>query len=338
MGAGVKGIDAYRAADAHGLQVVGGECPTVGISGGYSQGGGHSALASRYGLAADQVLEWEVIDGTGRFLTANREQNSDLYWALAGGGGGTYGVVYSMTSKAHPTTPVSAFNLTFTNDGISQDTFYEAVGLYNTHLPPLVDAGAMGTWYFTNTSFTVAPVTAPNVPENKLLELVQPFLADLHRLGIKYAFYSHQFPSYLAEYNAMQNPIQVGIAQYGGWLIPRSVVQTNNNDLTAAYRRITEDGAQFIGVALNVSTEVAGDVFNSVLPAWRDTLIDTVITTPWNFSAPVSDMVALQHKMTDYYIPQLEALAPHSGAYMNEVCLVHNNREKTREEIKLMRR
>lgn len=320
MGAGVMGIDAYHAADAQGLQVVGGECPTVGIAGGYSQGGGHSALASRYGLAADQTLEWEVIDGKGRLLKANREHNSDLYWALSGGGGGTYGVVWSLTSKAHPSTPVSAFNLTFTSEGISQDTYYEAVGLYHSHLAPLVDAGAMSVWYFTNASFAISPVTGPNIPVDKLVELVQPFLDGLKKLGIKYTFYSEQFPTYLAEYEAMQSPIQVGIAQYGGWLMPRSVIENNNKDATAAYRKITEDGAQFIGVGVNVSPEVTGDVHNAVLPAWRETLIDTVITTPWDFSAPASEMIANQDKMTNEYIPQLEALAPSSGAYMNEVC------------------
>lgn len=320
MGAGVMGIDAYRAADAQGLHVVGGECPTVGLAGGYSQGGGHSALMSRYGLAADQVLEWEVVDGKGRFLTANRQQNSDLYWALSGGGGSTYGVVYSMTSKAHPSTPVSGFNLTFTNRGVSQDAFYKAVALYNENLPPMVDAGAMSVWYFTDASFTVAPVTAPDVPEDKLVALVQPFLDSLKKLGIQYTFHSQQFPNYLAQYDAMQAPIQVGIAQYGGWLIPRSAVENNNDALTAAYRNITESGAQFIGVGANVSRAVAGDVHNAVLPAWRDTLIDTVITTPWSYEAPTSEMVELQHKMTNDYIPKLEAVAPDSGAYMNEVC------------------
>lgn len=319
MGAGVMGIDAYRAADAQGLQVVGGECPTVGISGGYSQGGGHSALASRYGLGADQTLEWEVIDGRGRLLKANRQHNSDLYWALSGGGGGTYGVVYSLTAKAHPSTPVSAFNLTFTSEGISQDTYYEAVGLYHSHLTPLVNAGAMSVWYFTNVSFAISPVTGPNIPVDKLVALVQPFLDGLKKLGIKYTFYSQQFPTYLAEYEAMQSPIQVGIAQYGGWLMPRSVIKNNNEGVTAAYRKITEDGAQFIGVGVNVSKAVTGDVHNSVLPAWRETLIDTVITTPWDFSAPTSEMIANQNKMTNDYIPQLEALAPSSGAYMNEV-------------------
>ncbi|PCG97577.1 FAD-binding, type 2 [Penicillium occitanis (nom. inval.)] len=319
LGAGVQGIEAYQLADANGLQVVGGECPTVGIAGGYSQGGGHSALSSRYGLGADQVVEWEVIDGTGEFRVANREQNSDLYWALSGGGGSTYGVVWSMTSKAHASTPVSGLNLTFTNEGISQDTYYKAVGIYHANLASIVDAGAMSVWYFTNTSFAISPITAPNIPLAELINLAKPFTDALTELGIKYTTYSQQFDTYLDEYTGMQGAIEVGIAQYGGWLIPRSVVETNNDNLTDAYRYITEDGAQFIGVGLNVSKAVVGtDIYNAVLPAWRDTLIDTVITTPWNFTAPKSDMVAEQLKMTNDYIPRLKALAPNSGAYMNE--------------------
>lgn len=127
MGAGVQGGEAYKAADAEGLQVVGGECPTVGIAGGYTQGGGHSALSSRHGMAADQTLEWEVVTGTGEHLIANRQKNKDLYWALSGGGGGTYAVVLSLTSKAHEDTLTSGANLTFTSQGVSQDAYYEAI-------------------------------------------------------------------------------------------------------------------------------------------------------------------------------------------------------------------
>jgi len=79
MQAGVEGFEAYAAANASGLQVIGGACPTVGLAGGYTQGGGHSALASKPGLGADQALEWEVVDGTGRLLTASRTQDSDLF-------------------------------------------------------------------------------------------------------------------------------------------------------------------------------------------------------------------------------------------------------------------
>ena len=319
MGAGVQGFEAYEAAEKANVQVVGGECPTVGLAGGYSQGGGHSALASRYGLGADQVLQWEVVDGQGNFVTATRDNEySDLYWALSGGGAGTYGVVTSMTSKAHPGTPVSGLNMTFTNAEISQDTFYEAVERFHTRLPALVDAGAMSIWFYTNTSFAISPLTGPNIPVANLLELIQPFIDDLKELGITPTVYSKQFPSYLNQFNGMQQEIGVGEAQYGGWLIPRSVVQNNNKGLTAAYREITEDGATFIGVGLNVSRKVTGDVHNAVFPGWRDALIATSITTPWKWDND-EEMLANQRKMTDSYMAKLTAVAPNSGAYMNEV-------------------
>ena len=279
MGAGVQGFEAYAAADANGLSIVGGECPTVGIAGGYTQGGGHSALASKYGLAADQTLEWEVVDGTGRVLRASQDENHDLYWALSGGGGGTYGVVISLTSKAHPDIPVSGANLTFTNQGVSQDDFYSAVSAYHASLPAIVDAGVMSIWIFTNTSFAISPMTGPGVTAAKLRQLLQPLTDTLENLSINYTHTLKQFQGYLDQFNTMQQPIQVGIDQYGGRLIPRSVVEQRNSELTAAYRYINEHGGNFIGVAINVSHTVAGNVSNAVLPAWRDALIDTVVTT-----------------------------------------------------------
>lgn len=320
MGAGIQGFEAYQAADKAGVQVVGGECPTVGLAGGYSQGGGHSALASRYGLGADQVLKWEVVTGEGKVVTATRDNEySDLFWALSGGGGGTYGVVTSMTSKAHPATPVSGLALNFTNANITQDTFFKAVYLYHTNLPALVDAGAMTIWTYTNTSFALTPVTGPNIPEKDLVKLLEPFTAGLKKLGIKYTLNSAQFDTYWDEFQGMQGTIPVGEEQYGGWLIPRSVVENNNKGLTQAYREIVEDGGAFIGVGLNVSKKVAGDVYNSVLPAWREAIIATSITTPWKWNAD-AQMVQEQNKMTNVFMPKLEKIASNSGAYMNEVC------------------
>ncbi|RAL17380.1 FAD-dependent oxidoreductase [Aspergillus homomorphus CBS 101889] len=318
LGAGVQGFEAYEFADAHGYQVVGGECSSVGIAGGYSQGGGHSALSSRYGLAADQVLAWEVVTGAGEFVTATRDNEyKDLYWALSGGGGGTYGVVVAMTSKLHASTPTSGLNLTFTNEGISQDTFFEAVTLYHTLLPSLVDAGVMSVWYFTNTTFAISPLTGPGVPVETLRSLVKPFEAGLAKLGITYTLAAKEFDTYLEQFNTMEAEIAVGKAQYGGWLVPRQVVTQNTTALTAAYRQIVEDGATFIGVGLNVNRSVAGDVDNAVLPAWREALIDTTLTTPWEWDAR-EQMIEEQRKMTDEYLPLLEDLSPQSGAYMNE--------------------
>ena len=182
--------------------MVGGKCPTVGIAGGYSQGGGDSSLASKHGLGVDQVLEWEVIDGTGRFITANCTHNSDLYCALTGGGGGTYGVVWSMTSKAHQDSHVSGFNLTFTTDGISDDTFYKAVDIYNAHLPTIVDTGVMSLNFLTNTSFSLSPMTAPGLTLKELKKHIKPVLDGFDKLGIKYQSRGEEFSNYLDQFNA----------------------------------------------------------------------------------------------------------------------------------------
>ncbi|KAJ7037227.1 FAD binding domain protein [Mycena alexandri] len=318
LGAGVQGSEAYEAADAAGLQVVGGECPTVGIAGGYTQGGGHSALASKHGLAADQTLEWEVVTGTGKHLVANRQSNTDLYWALSGGGGGTYGVVLSMTSKAHLDTATSAMNMTIFASDTTQDAYYEAIEYFHSTLPAIVDSGAMAVWIFTNTSFLISPITAPDVPVADLKTYLAPFETKLNELNITFTSYYAQFDSYLNSFNAMFSPIEVSIAQYGGRLIPRSVVENNNTALTQAYRDINNLGGQFIGVGVNVSKAVVGDVYNAVNPGWRDAVIHTVITTPWSFEAPWSEMLANQRLMTNEMLPKLAALTPNGSAYLNE--------------------
>ncbi|KAF3018027.1 hypothetical protein E8E15_007098 [Penicillium rubens] len=142
MGAGVQSFEASDAAYRAGLVIVGGNCPTVGLAGGYSQGGGHGQLVSHVGLAADQVLEWEVVLANGKLVTASPTNHPDLYWALSGGGGGTYGVVVSMTSKAYPELPTASGNLTFSDTGVSRDTFFAAVAMFVSILPSIGDAGA----------------------------------------------------------------------------------------------------------------------------------------------------------------------------------------------------
>jgi FAD/FMN-containing dehydrogenase len=64
--------------------------PTVGIAGGFLQGGGHSTYTSYYGLAADQVLAITAVTADGRVVEAHEGENADLFWAFRGGGGGNY--------------------------------------------------------------------------------------------------------------------------------------------------------------------------------------------------------------------------------------------------------
>lgn len=76
-------FDVYKVADQHGRVIVGGGGKTVGI-GGYVTGGGHSIMSPHYGLAADNVLEMEVVTPGGQILTVNEDQHPDLFWAIRG--------------------------------------------------------------------------------------------------------------------------------------------------------------------------------------------------------------------------------------------------------------
>jgi len=94
--------------------IVGGSAHTVAM-GGYTQGGGHSPISRTFGLAVDNLLEAEIVTVDGRILTVSDKgyvatelngsvstsNDSSLFWAIRGGGGGTWGVITTFTFKLH---------------------------------------------------------------------------------------------------------------------------------------------------------------------------------------------------------------------------------------------
>ena len=188
LGAGVQGFEIMEAARDQGVVVVGGECPTVGIAGGYTQGGGHSALSTSFGLSADNVLSWELVTADGALLTASKTENPDLYWALSGGGGGTFGVVVSMTVKTYPDAVVSGAKLSFyaADNHNSSETLYAGIQAFHEALPAMVDAGSMVIYFFNSEYFSITPLTIYNKTQEELQEIMQPFESALKSLSVNY--------------------------------------------------------------------------------------------------------------------------------------------------------
>ncbi|KAI2641176.1 putative oxidoreductase [Xylaria nigripes] len=107
IGAGVMHWELYERGSREGFITIGGECPTVGAAGGFLLGGGVSSILSQtHGLAVDNVLEFQIVLANGSLVTANESNNPDLFWALRGGGGGTFGVVTHVTLRTYPDDPV----------------------------------------------------------------------------------------------------------------------------------------------------------------------------------------------------------------------------------------
>jgi FAD/FMN-containing dehydrogenase len=110
VGAGTRLIDFYSGLAAQGRTVPGGSCPTVGISG-LTLGGGVGVVARAYGLTCDNLQSVQLVTADGTIRTCDPSENSDLFWACRGGGGGNFGVATSFTFGTHPAGDIVVFFL-----------------------------------------------------------------------------------------------------------------------------------------------------------------------------------------------------------------------------------
>ncbi|MFI5758943.1 FAD-binding oxidoreductase [Streptomyces sp. NPDC051569] len=101
IGAGARLGTVYRTLAEAGRTIPAGSCPTVGISG-LTLGGGHGVVSRAYGLTCDSLTSATLITADGSRLTADAQQNTDLFWALRGAGNGNFGVVTELRFRTHP--------------------------------------------------------------------------------------------------------------------------------------------------------------------------------------------------------------------------------------------
>ncbi|MFI4934670.1 MAG: FAD-binding protein [Caulobacterales bacterium] len=137
VGAGAMWLDAYDAVTTKaGRYVQGGGCTTVGVAG-LVQGGGFGSFSKGFGTGAANLLEAEIVTADGVVRIANACTNPDLFWAIKGGGGGTFGVVTRLTLRTHALPPF--FGAVQAKIGSTSEVAYRALiaqvlSLYRTSL------------------------------------------------------------------------------------------------------------------------------------------------------------------------------------------------------------
>ncbi|KAK1995543.1 FAD binding domain-containing protein [Colletotrichum falcatum] len=321
-GAGVLGYEVLEAAHAEGLAVVTGECATVGLAGGFIQGGGHSALSTEFGLAADQALAFDVVTADGETVVASPSQNADLYWALSGGGGGTFGVVTAVTVRAHPEETVGGAGFQLLAATTTPDKFSAAVSKFHELLPAMTDEGAMAVFLHNSQFLALRPLTVWNSTAAHVRDVVlAPFTKAVEEIGIslQVAYSELSYRDHYARYMGPlpQGNLEVTRYQFGGRLIPREVIENNNGAYQAVVKHLTDNGVLLAGsVAQYNKPDGAPD--NSVHPAWRKAIMQLQMITNWDNAAPWADMEASQARMTDEFMPLIQSVTPGSASYMNE--------------------
>ncbi|KAI6752520.1 hypothetical protein HG530_013889 [Fusarium avenaceum] len=118
LGPGLVLGEAYSALEQHGLTFVGGRVADVGLPG-FTLGGGISNLSPQYGLAVDNVFEYEVVLPNATMVTARPDLNPDLYFALRGGGN-NFGIVTNFRARVVPQGKLLSGDMTFHRDHTDQ--------------------------------------------------------------------------------------------------------------------------------------------------------------------------------------------------------------------------
>jgi FAD/FMN-containing dehydrogenase len=108
IGAGAQLIDIYSKLWNKHRSIPGGSCPTVGIAG-LALGGGIGFSSRLHGATSDNVLSLTLVDAAGKVRKCSKSENSDLYWACRGGGGGNFGIATSFQFKTFQVGNVATF-------------------------------------------------------------------------------------------------------------------------------------------------------------------------------------------------------------------------------------
>ncbi|KAM7205431.1 putative fad binding domain containing protein [Naviculisporaceae sp. PSN 640] len=353
FGAGLEQWELFNQMQLNNITIVGAGFRAIGANGGWFASGGHGSLASLYGLAADQALELHVVTADGRYLVANELQNTDLFYALRGGGGSTYGVVTSVIVKAYPPITLMESNLYIacnppadtnararwapitaaTNYVNDTERFWEAVSIYFRFKETIVDTKNVDWDYIyplgPNSFSFRTRISYPGLTPSQAANLLQPLYDQFTIAGFTF------HPTNLTELSSTYLPYAgtsltappgpaVGTAntRYRSRLYPRENWSDDtlfNATMSAIRFAVETGGYTFHGLSYGPTLEVAGypGRTSAVNPAWRKAVMHGALMTvqPTNFTP---QQARDEEATMAVYTKRIRDVTPGSGSYMNE--------------------
>ncbi|KAI0402490.1 hypothetical protein F4802DRAFT_575989 [Xylaria palmicola] len=320
----------YEALDKINRTVVGGNSKTVSV-GGYITGGGHSILGTRYGMGADHVLELEVVTPQGDIVTANECQNHDLFWAMRGGGGSTFGVLTSVTLATHPSPKVVAGIIAILSPDIKAPWVWDMVGYVASQLPYLVSKEVSG-YTFVNSDFT-SPDGNGGITHfagiggeflildtqdiNDVQTIWEPIFTHVKSTwpDAIISVNVNPYPSFQSWFSVWYDQNPAGYDQYvGSRLLDEKALTSSSTALGEIFGAASVSAYLVAGKGVRDAKPRGGST--SVTPTWRRAIVHAVnghVFLPLNATARAESL-----RIVDNLTEPFRKLAPDMGAYVNE--------------------
>lgn len=277
-------------------------------------------MTTLHGLAADNVLEFEVLTATGDYQIANLDTNPDLFWALAGGGPAAYAVILSTTFRAYEDVSSSGALLNINSTHTTNETlFWEGVKLYHSYSNHFVDNGLYAYYELGPLSLHIQPFVAIGQTSDQLNAILQPLLEDLDSIGLNYSTTTKSFDTLFDLYiDLFQDESAGSSAITGGWMFAHEDVASNNDGIVAAFEHAVDNGGYLVGHLWDPghSVPIPRSATN---PRFRNATDFVIVTLLVADNATSEEKEAAQNLLTSDLDPTFRSAGPNGCGYVNEV-------------------
>lgn len=350
IGAGTQASDIYAFFEKHNMDVTGGNEGSVGLAGGFGQGGGHGVFGPSHGLMVDNAVEFDVVTSDGQFRTINQCNDPELFWAMRGGGGGTFAILTSYRFQLHPAVPINVFyfSANFTQGssnatGSDYSVLKEVLTKHATHQPEWSHNNVSGhAYYWPNKAEII--LVLPSKNETALKDLTSDFSSFLNNNKNIQVGESHYitYPKY-SGYLDLTSDLATSVTPSGVFeavatrLMPRSVFEDEKKvpelvdamiDGMKLSNKLLNNGFPLTQIIMTSPVNVQNGNATSANPAWRSALWHVLMTGGWLTQLePVNEKKLLETWLNT--VQGLKDLTPGGGAYVNEASYLEPEWQKT---------
>ncbi|KAF7349206.1 hypothetical protein MSAN_01710000 [Mycena sanguinolenta] len=270
--------------------------------------------------------KFEIVVASGEVLQVNNVSNPDLFFALRGGGAGSWGVIISATIRTFAT-----FNATsgLTTLQVANNTAVESLAtLHAQHIFDWDSVLAGQFFWFTKESTDpTAPTTfllftyMPNTTEEQSQGLLAPFInASLAIPGVAVLSQTFQYGEINDVLYGADDTVGSNVVM-GSRLVPEELYRDSPEKVGPVYKELFDNGTTLLLGHVVSGGQVAENAYisSAVHPAWRTAKAHIIVANSWNDSASVAEIDTIRMMFQTMQLPLLEKLSgPNAGAYSNE--------------------